>query len=228
MPLNQSSIFPPAKEFTINYNWVDMAAGTGYVLYYLHATKMAAGTTYHLTPSNYMDTLTGEHYNAQTREYYKSANAAGAGSASIDLDFDTTTFQHPVTIKGNAVIRFGWMCEVAFSDNVSAYLVCKLRKWDGTSETEIASCQSSGFSATGGSDSVGCGTIVMSVPQTHFNKGDQIRLTTEVWATKSGAGGSGGVVLTYDANDAEMTVGTKTLSAGSTLLAAAIPYKINP
>jgi hypothetical protein len=226
MPQNFPGIFPYAREALVNYSWADVAAGTGFILYYGWASKLTAGTTYVLTPSTFIDTLTGTSYDSASREYFKSAGATGAAFAKvIDLDFDTTTLQVPTTLRGQAVIRVGWGLEVDAANDAQAYVICRIRKWNGSSETEIASCTSSTTSITAGVDEKGTWTLVMDIPETNYKIGETIRLTIEGWANESA--GSATLHIPYDPNDAQITAGSITWVAGDTLLAIALPFKTN-
>ncbi len=142
---------------------------------------------------------------------------------SIDQDFDLTEFQLPRTIKGDAVVKIGFAFdEIGTSSNYSAYVIAKIRKYSiGTGEVEIASVQSS--TQIPNNDTEYGITLNLTVPQTHFKKGEQLRLTIECWVKHDAGTSSCRARLSLFPPN---TV-TSVFSAGNSRLVLMIPYKLN-
>lgn len=144
-----------------NYNYVDIASGTGYITFYAGETvdlKILSNNTF------YSD------------EYVTSDTASTTGYvAEIDLDFDVE-LNRPLDLKGLGIVNI----PVYAVASTYLYVVVTLRKWNGTTETDIATNTSRIFnpSATGYT-MLG---VDLTIPLTHFKKGETIRLTTVVWA----------------------------------------------
>jgi hypothetical protein len=68
----------------------------------------------------------------------------------------------------------------------NAYVIAKIRKWDGATETEICNNQSN-TSTAGASDVYKMTAIDLTVPITHFKKGEYLRLTIELWGMTTDA-----------------------------------------
>ncbi len=94
-------VFRNDRERTlINYDWVDLAGGVGYITYYAGAsTATGSAITYFLT----RNTFDGQ-----------PINLVGTGTSSTDINFDIE-FQSPTQIGGDAIINF-----TQFGGNVSA------------------------------------------------------------------------------------------------------------
>ena len=217
MPLNQSSIFPPSRELNVNYNWADIASATGFTLYYGAGCNESTGTSYVLTPYTNITLLRTA---AQENENITAGSASTSTSfvKVLDLDFDLSEAQIQQIVRGEGIVLVNWQNVTgAGSTGVTlyhSYAIAKLRKWDGASETEIASVQTGTFQDTE-NVTVDCGACVpITVPRTLIKKGENIRLTIELWG--KGPGFSFTLSLKHDPEDA----------SDNSRLGIAIPYKI--
>lgn len=227
-----SSIFPSGREILINYTWTDVATATGYILYDAWGTVSSTGTTYHLTPSNSMNTLFGSNF---TPKLLASAGTAATSKAVYqkvtDIDFDTTEFQIPRTLEGTAILRLGGQ----FNESHDAanggwqYFIVKIRKWNGAAETEIASIQSSTKAWT--DDGEFGFNLAVEIPRTTIKKGEQIRVTIECWLIVASIGTAVNIALGHAPSDVATTVTwspytTMSISAGNSRLPILLPFKI--
>ncbi len=182
VPLN----FPiPAESAIASYSYTDVAEGTGVQIFY--------GSTYKVdTTLSYFLTTQGGHYANDTTS---SANIATGDPAKVlDLDFDLP-LNLPKNIKGNLYVTATIGCSARNAGTSTLYYIAKLRKWDGSTETDIASAQSATITNVN-SPSVDTLSTKITVPLTHYKKTDTIRLTMEVWAGQSG--GSSTAVIYHD------------------------------
>ena len=166
----QEKIPIPQAEATASFDYADLQEGTGITVYNLAYTELSGNVTAGVLTRNSL-------YSSQMEI---SGNSA-AGMMS-DTDFDVK-FARPQNIKGTAYANIPHKI-VPGAPAVSGYLVVKIRKWDGTTETEIISATSKTISASGGGAAV---TIVQNVPivipLTHFKKDETLRCTVEAWGT---------------------------------------------
>jgi hypothetical protein len=160
------------KESAISsYNEVDIAAGTGLTNFY--AGDVASGSILS-NQAFYADTVVAGFY---------SATPGGSYAKVLDLDFDVL-INKPLTIGGKVVINVPiYNTNVGGGGGQYLYVIAKVRKWNGTTETEIASNQSrTSISGAGGASVYDMFAIDLDIPETEYKWGEYLRLTTEAWA----------------------------------------------
>jgi len=193
-----------------NYNYEEISDGTGRVLYYAGAVTDSTGEDFVLVTSPF---------------YAKSPDSSGNDNSSPslgireDLDFDVE-LNLPRSIKGDAIITipFGFHGNTE-GITATGYVIAKLRKWDGTSETEIVSVQSETNSTTSASnyhEQIYALRLPITTVQ-NFKKGETLRLTIQAYA-----GGSGRIYWRLGHDPMDRTLGT----FDTTQLRAQIPFKL--
>ena len=160
-----------------SYNYTDIISGTGYIALYISKT-----TDKYVLSNNvfYASTVCSQVYNTTT---------TNPAAKVADLDFDVLV-NKPLDIKGTAIVQVSVKITHTGSSGGSyePYIIAKFRKWDGSSETDIVQNQSKTFYvASNGDQGWGNGicydldAIDLSIPLTHFKKGEYIRITLELW-----------------------------------------------
>ncbi len=162
--------FTTARQSIISYDWVDDADGTGFVGYFLFGTEDNTAKDYHL---------------GRNAVYSEDIEVLDG----TDEDFDLTPFNNPRTIKGTAILSVPYNL---WPDNqvASVYITCKIRKWDGSTETELASVISSTQSTTATVVKQGVWCIRIDIPETLFREGETLRLNIVPSVVGAGAGKS--------------------------------------
>ena len=161
-----------------SYNYTDLASGSGFV-------NMYAGVSVDkkkLSPYEFWsDRVATGTANVTTTSGYE---------LQTDTDFDLE-FLKPQIIEGETIINVpvGYH---ALSDGAALgiYVICKVRKWDGTTETELASNTSTTLATTDsdiGTTEAAVMAIDVDIPRTHFKAGEFLRLTIEMYASVSAA-----------------------------------------
>ncbi|MEK7661935.1 MAG: hypothetical protein AAB355_00315 [Patescibacteria group bacterium] len=202
--------FRKSPEVLPIYNYIDVVNGLGYITFYAVVTKDSSGQDEILTPnvlwSN--DIFTSKICDQDALKQY------------VDYDWDASPFSVPKSIKGVMDIQLPWNAISALGVE-TGYVVFKVRKWDGATETEIASVQSETIdnspTVTGK-----VSLLKLDIPETHFKKGEILRITQELWMTSSGFGSADAFHLYHDPKDR--------LASGdlyTTILKFNIPFKIN-
>lgn len=170
-----------------NYDYQDLAAGTGIVSYYA-AKGGSAGTGILTTTKVY------------SRPYLSSAAAnVLAYTKLIDLDFDMIVNKH-ITIRGSTIINvpISYTGDLGNGYTTYCYVKARIRKWDGVTETEIASGDSDEVSNGGSILYAMLGPIVTTI-STRIKSGEYLRITIEVWGKSSSASlGYQAVGVAYD------------------------------
>lgn len=163
-----------------SYDYTDIADGTGYVEYYAESSY---DTTTHFL---FSEPLYGTYYvvdsGMKTNTDYEVV---------CDRDFDLSPFNAPRTIRGKLYANVAhYSTDAGAAGDVSSYVKVLVRKWDGTTETEIANGTGAVLSnPAGGDQAVGqCTSIIVDIADKHhFKKGEQLRITINVYAKKSSA-----------------------------------------
>ncbi len=226
MGLGVRGIFPPAQNAITGLDWVDFVAATGYVVFDGINAIDSGGDNYMLIDAQAAKGAFGNDNRAgsgtKSTPFVTVTQGGGAGpTKSMDLDFDSTEFQLPRTIEGDAFIGLTLGGDDASSTG-GAFIIAKLRKWNGSTETNIASVQSETLTLLTNKETSHALKIV--VPRTHFKQGEQIRLTIEFWSTDSVW-----TALFHIPDNTAHSGATDTApgTAGNTRLAVAIPFKLD-
>lgn len=165
------TIFSPNTEGGVaSYSFNDISSGSATLIMY----GAIGGSTqaYYLSPiKGYSDTL------------FSSAGINGDPIKGLDLDFDYLVNKQMV-IKGTFAVFVPLRGYGRDGDHVWA--VCKLRKWDGATETELSGAggQSKNYPKPAGVDgyfATGGAICLLTVPQAIIKKGEYLRLTVEGW-----------------------------------------------
>lgn len=180
----------PPKEFLhpptsiATYSYTDIAEGTGVTSFYCATTKDSSGTGYILTANTlYSNDLTSTASISQT----------GAYTRIFNQDFDLTAFNFPQTIKGTANINVSWGLQNQISGTVGLYLKFIIKK----NGVEIANVQTETIDHN--DDGVEFTSLLkVALAQTHFKKGDVLRVTLEAWSNGQAASSGGNVIILHD------------------------------
>jgi hypothetical protein len=168
--------FTTAQPAIASFSYEDIISGTGVVQFFGAQEADDAGDDYILT--------TNALYSNDTAISGTMNN--GAAAQLFDLDFDVTMAANR-TIAGDVFVNA--TCGInGAANNKRCYIIAKLRKWDGSTETEIASEQSETFhDSTGGNKSHTFLVRISGAEGTRILKGEVLRMTIEVWAWADGA-----------------------------------------
>ena len=183
--------FTTQSQAIASYNFTDVADGTGVLVFFGTRTRTDSAITYRLIT----DTTHSEEINT---------------NGSADLDFDLTAFNLPRVAKGTAFVS---VPVSALGGGDSITVACQLRKWDGSSETNITSV------ITSETYTNQTKMVFMALPITEHNfaSGDVLRLNV----TTTVGGSSGNTGLGHD------PAGRDILSMDTTVLKLLMPFKID-
>lgn len=150
-----------------NYNFVDIASGTGYINFY-------AGKTVDL------NLLSNNTFYSDSYVFSGNSGTSSAWAKVLDYDYDVL-LNRPLDLQGLSIVNVPIMVTASGALNSNnAYVIIKLRKWDGATETDICNNQSSTTTAVA-SDVYKMTATDLTVPITHYKKGEYLRLTIELW-----------------------------------------------
>lgn len=200
-----------------SYNFKDIIEGTGTIVFFGFSSKEETTENFHLSSNAvYSDSIVQVINNDQSTftEYF-------------DLDFDTSIFNLPKRIKGTArvILTTGHFRSTGANQ---VYFIAKIRKWDGTDETEIASAQSGTYSVNSGTTNSKTMNIEIPISTVqHFKKGETLRVTIGLWAKSSN--GTGTVGFAHDPKNRDDETGNNIIvDAHTTVMEVHIPFEIDP
>lgn len=186
-----------------NIDWLDTADSTGYVYFEGYSIDMSTGQEYRLVNVTDIDVLYSNAGNPN-RETTVSGTVTNASYTKIlDIDFDGSAFQLPKLVKGTALIKVHAKATETggHGGDVGCYVVARIRKWDGATETEIASAQTGNITNSSIAQVYALIPIDMAAVS-QIKAGEQLRLTIEVWAKQdSGLGHT--VTLNHDPSSSD-------------------------
>lgn len=209
-----------------SYSYLDIAEGTGIVLFYGVMLKDSSSSHYELT--------------TQTSFYSKSADTSATHAYTadevkmLDIDFDTV-FNTSKRIRGKMIAAVPHNNGDPSTANKYSqqYVIVRLRKWDGTTETEIASAQSETYTGAWSQQiSQFYELLELNIPNiVNFKAGDTLRVTIEIWSPAGGMAGNGNVSrLLHDPKDRTSSAYVSQDEGGVPLtsqLKFAIPFRLD-
>jgi len=158
-----------------SYNFEDVVSGTGIIKFYGCQEANNSGESYFLTPNLLYSNNIGQSITIPQ----------GSATKLFDLDFDVKFGTRRILtgdVFANIPIR-----TIGGADTKHTYVIVKIRKWDGTTETDITSKQSETYVDT--TKATGTKMFLIRIPITTdqvFKKGESLRVTVEYWSVASG------------------------------------------
>jgi len=225
-----NNLFPERGEILVNYDWINVTEATGYIEFDCYSTYDSTGRTSGLIrTSNASSVKSITEYSINNYTPYNIINGTQSSDAdwtkTLDADFDLTEFKLPQIIKGTGYIRLSYFVN-GTSSGTNSRIIAKVRKWDGSSETEIASVQSDDLSHYDVEKPL---SMMITIPQTHFKIGETLRLTIEGWGKDTGATSYVQISIAGDPSNAEGTTSVSgvSISENNTRIVFICPFKIN-
>ncbi len=226
--MSLTSIYKETREILANFDLIDITSATGFVTFDGLNAPDSTGSNYIMMSSSLASALVGVDVKQLTvavpRPQWSEflGNGSGVGTPFVDVDFDLSQFQLPRTIEGDGIVKVNLSGDSTQSHG-NLILTVKLRKWDGSSETEIVSVTAAteaGFLA-GARNSF---TLKLVIPRTHFKKGENIRLTIIVSSESTEH-----MALAHNPRDTAVTNSDNAtnLDAGGSRLSLVIPFKLD-
>lgn len=174
--------FQTQQQVLVNYDFADILSNVGYITYYGYKDEDSYKLTRNTIYSNRVWTI--------------SATTSGTSDQiTHDVDFDIL-LSTPQTIKGELIASVPTLAYVAAgSPAYSIYQIIRVRKWDGSTETNIAS--DTGETISAGTNEGKIQTTSVTIPKTSFAAGETLRITVEnhMWVD---AGSGNSFILGHD------------------------------
>lgn len=193
MPLDPSlTKFTTVSQSLVSYDFQDIQTGEAIVSYYAATNKVETTTSYLLTGDSSI------YSNDEQQSEAIDKDNDTTFRIELDLDFDLSPFKIAQTFEGEATIQVTFGCSQGYtSDSNGVYIIFKVRKWDGTTETEIASAQTETWDDGKGS-TLKTALVPITIPATTFAVGETLRLTVETWTMLDSSISNGTMFVKHD------------------------------
>ena len=203
----------PAESSVASYDWTEVASGEGYVTFDGFASVTSTATDYHM--SNNVLGTGSQTYAVDT-------------SSTASIDFDTTPFNSPRYVQGNALIAFthAIFASAAGGGKTNAITVA-VYHYDGSTETSLGTATCEALTSVANQLVKATRQFVIPLTPKHFKIGDILRIkVTVAWA-----GGEGNYVHAFCCDPLNRDITglyshTLTASTNPTKFQVAIPFKI--
>ncbi len=202
--------YPPVTEKAIaTYNYVDIASGTGYVHFYGYADYDSVGADYFLIEEEVFSRLIERTH-------------AFSATAGMGTSFDLSPFNLPQTIKGKAIVTFTQGVTAGRNGTmITTVSVCHVDV--GDSETVLASTICPTITDSGKV----LENVSITVPETHFKRGETLRLKISSTYTVSGGSGVVYMYMGIDPKDRDGTYITPSSDGKTTKIEFYCPFRIS-
>jgi hypothetical protein len=202
--------FQAISNVLANYDFIDIVAGTGIINFY-------AGTTVDLKMLS-----NNEFYSEAVATESAQIGDTVAWTLLLDIDFDVV-LNRPLVLKGKTVVNVPLKIRSGLN-TVNVYAIVKVRKWDGVTETEIVSNDSSSSSQAAAGSSYFMKAVDVDIPITNFKIGETLRLTILGYGQTS-ASGWGFISIGHDPMN--RSTGWDTTGAVPSKLVFQCPVRLN-
>jgi len=191
------------------YNFIDIIEASGIIEFYGFRT-IDDTTTNSLLTAN--DSIYSQDIQTEV------STTTGGFTKDIDIDFDLT-FNRTQTIKGN-----GYCNIVTFASSnavgTQQYFIIKLRKFDGSTETEIADAQTKTYTTgSSGAREYKTNCVPLTIASNVIFKKGVLRCTVEGWSNRGS--GAGEIGFMHDPANRTIT------DAETTQLSFLIPFQLD-
>jgi|SRR3990167_1410855 len=221
MPINFGKDIAPRQIQSIaSYDYVDIAEGTGFVVFHGASTKTSSG---------------GFIYELRKSPYYSDQIASGGINVGeddlkiLDLDFDVE-FIKPQIIAGKSLINIPLLVSgSAAASSYDGYVTCAVQKVSEGAETELFALTSGSLTHSAQSKQHKYSAIQANLPRTHFKANDILRLQVQLYGRGFGAN-TAHVLMGMDPNNRTQSGANETdlkWSEGESDLQFHVPFRLN-
>ena len=219
------TLFPPRGEQLVNYSFIDIADGTGVVVFYGGTTESSLVSGARLA--------TNKFYSQNVATTSNKVGQQLAFGKYHDIDFDVD-FLMPQNIKGNVVINVPSGIQINADPGLgSSFINARVRKYNSSGETELTG--STGVSGAIIANDGAINTYVYNmdcieatIPLTHFKAGETLRLTIEMWIRTTDASTDCDFFFGHDPQGRATSDGeVNTFGTEPSTLTFQVPFKLN-
>lgn len=212
-------IFFPSGEVNATYDYIDVADGTGVIVFHGFQSKPASGAAdYHLSRSTFY-----------SNEIASGGSVTGGtDTKKLDVDFDIT-FIKPKNMKGTAIVNLpiGINGSAPASSYVAYPVVAIQKVVNGVEQELFALTSGAPVLATSDTFVSRYDTINAELPLTHFKAGETLRLQVQLYVRGNGADTANGLLAFDPQNRTEGSAGQSLKwITGNADLQFHVPFKL--
>jgi hypothetical protein len=210
--------FQTVQQVIASFPYTDVAEGTGRITYYGTTSKNTSTLAYYMAQNQ-----------AYSTEITTGAVADGVVTPAakvLDLDFDVR-FNLPQRVTG--LVRLNIPVALFRSTGTggpSVYVSAKVRKWDGSTETELANGTSETYTNSAASTTIAkmFNFTVDCSAGFNFKSGETLRITLEVWNENTGSSAAN----VYIGHDPQNRTGSgfSSVADSVTIMTFDVPFKL--
>ncbi len=174
---------PPVLEKAIaTFNFTDIDEGLGFIHLKGFGTESFSATTLGISKND----IFSDPIETKGVDAVALGGANGVFAIEGTLDFDTSIFNLPRTLKGTAYIN-GSMAVLRNSGtaNPTLYIAFTIYHFDGSTETSLGTVNTTKISDTDGVADIKSFSCEITLTEKHFKKGDKIRVTADFFVSRS-------------------------------------------
>ena len=202
-----------------SYDWTDIESGTGVVNYIAGVVADSSASIYKLTTQSFKS-----NYGVNNTHQYASKSSDTNFTNPFELNFDTSVFNTPRTIRGKISVFIPF---ATFSAKI--YCVVTLYKVSGSTETSIVTFTTQTYSGGNGVTTIGWLTSEASINSTNVKVGEFLRLEIKPYYRTETTGTTNMKICYNSENTATATTTDSfpaTFPVGYSQLNCSIPYEI--
>lgn len=188
MPI--SRVYRKAKENVINsFDFADIFSGKFYQILYAGAWRTASTNNPNVLRGFAFDSTDAGGNTGESTNFGNLETGGSYVKHATELDFDLEVGKN-FTIEGEMLTNFSIGIPSSMNGKTFDFKFnISLRRWDGTTETEIAQADSAVIAGTAGASYEERRiAVLVEVTKTTFKKGEFIRVSMEVFSKSNTAG----------------------------------------
>ena len=157
--------FTTTSPVLASFSFSEFASGLGFVNFFFCGTTDSVGAGYILTERALL-----------------ARPVLVLTTTGMDVDFDLSPFNRSIRLKGTASINLTTNFNVPGGTHNWNYVIT-IRKWDGTTETDIATVTTDTVSVSASSNGEVTQLTQLEIPETNFSTGDILRVNIDAVST---------------------------------------------
>lgn len=214
--------FKRESQTLVNYSFQNAIEGTGSLTFYTGDGLDDSGTSNDFLSSN-------TFYSDSIEVNVTDSSLSSSFTKAVEHNYDTSLLVLPQTINGTAQLAFSWAVYGHASAAITGKIIAKLILLKGAAETVIGTATTEEFTRASGSASWAEQTsnLLLTLTETHFNKGDVIRLNVEGWLKNSTGTFGGKIAWGQDPQNRDGDVIIPSSQGTITKMNISVPFEIN-
>jgi len=176
------------------YDYYDIAEGTGIKTFTGFIDETASSAFFAGANASHAYLISDGEINISKRltTWYSIVNSSALWTKFVNVDFDLGKFNIPKIIKGTGYFQGTWTIEGSGSNlYCSSALIIKIKKVDLNNNETIYAVVSGALIYAASTSVSRFEQMAFNIPQINFKKGENLRISGEIWSAIHWSGTSG-------------------------------------